>query len=148
MAAEVTIARESGAAPLNAQGRAQRGSTAKVNKALEKLTSKYRAAEGDELERMYRTYGDMESAEYKKGGELEVYFVSKAYGDGGRTRGEIPILSDAEYKDAAPRERYNPFRREYSYSQTTNEYAANSLARFVNKNGGKVKRITYIEDRD
>lgn len=148
MAAEVTIARESGAAPLNAQGRAQRGSTAKVNKALEELTSKYNEAEGEELERMYRKYGDMESAEYKKDGELEVYFEGKGYGNEGVTRGEIPILSDAEYNDAAPREWYNPFKREYSYPPTAKEYAANSVARFVEKNGGKVKRITYIEYKD
>ena len=148
MASEVFSAREGGVSSLNAQGKARRGSSAKINKALEDLTSKYRDVEGDELEKMYRKYGDMESAAYNSDGALTVYFVSKAYGNEGRSTGEIKIMSDSEYKDAAPRERYNPFRREYSYSQTTNAYAANSLARFVNKNGGKVKRIKYIEYMD
>lgn len=148
MAKEVFNAREKEANVLNVIGNHTRGNVAKVNHALENLTSQFYEAEGSDYERMYSVYGDFESAELAEDGELQVHFVSKAYGDEGRTGGEIPIMSDEEYKKAAPREHYNPLRGEYSYSRPTLNYAANSVARFVKNKGGNVKRITYIEDRD
>ena len=165
MAQETFVARESGASPLNAEGKAQRGknlvqylggvetapsggATKEINDSLWDLTRKYADSEGKDLERMYRLYGDVETAELQEDGELQVYFVTKAYGNEGRTRGTIPIMSDEEYKKAAPREFYNPFRDETTYTSTSREYAANSLVRFIRKKGGKVKRITYVEDKD
>ena len=122
--------------------------TEKINKKIEKLLTKYNAAEGKEFEKMYRVYGDIESANYTDDHTLEIFFVSKAYGNEGTYHGTIGLMDDATYKKSAPKESYNPFRDEWYWSCPTNEFAANSLARFIGECGSKVKRINYTEYKD
>lgn len=122
--------------------------TERINKKIQKLLDQYRSAENEELKQMYRMYGDIEDAGYTDDHTLKIYFVSKAYGDEGGYHGTIDLMTDEQYKKSAPKESYNPFRDEWSWSHTTNEYAANSLARFVAKCGSKVKKITYTEWKD
>ncbi len=122
--------------------------TEKINKKVQKLLDSYKSADGKKFEQMYRLYGSIEDAEYTDDHTLKIYFVSKAYGDEGTYNGTIALMTDSQYKNAAPKESYNPFRDEWSWSYTTNEYAANSLARFIGECGSKVKKITYTEYKD
>ena len=122
--------------------------TERINKKVQKLLEDYRAAEGEKFEEMYRVYGDIEDATYTDDHTLELYFVSKAYGNEGTYNGTLPLLSDKEYEKEKPKLRYNPFRDEDYWSCTTMEFAANSLVRFIAKCGSKVKRITYVEYKD
>jgi len=122
--------------------------TERINKKIQKLLEEYRAAEDKKYEKMYRLYGSIEDAEYTDDHTLKIYFVSKAYGDEGGYNGTIKLMTDAEYEKARPKEFYNPFRDKYEWPWTSNEFAANSLARFVGECGSKVKKITYTEWKD
>ena len=122
--------------------------TEKINKKIQELIDKFNTVEGDEYERMYRIYGDIEDATYTDNHTLEIYFVSKGYGDEGCNNGTIAIMNEEEYNKAKPKSFYNRFRDETTWSYPTLEYSANSLARFVNKCGGKVKQIKYTEYKD
>ena len=122
--------------------------TEKINKKVQKLLEKFRAAEGEEFEKLYRVYGDIEDANYTDDHTLEVFFVSKAYGNEGTYHGTLPLLTEEQYKKEQPRLSYNPFRDEDYWSCTTMEYAANSLVRFIAECGSKVKRINYTEYKD
>ena len=122
--------------------------TEKINKKVQKLLDSYKSAKGKKFEQMYRLYGNIEDAEYYDDHTLKIYFVSKAYGNEGTYNSTIALMTDSQYKNAAPKESYNPFRDEWSWSYTTNEYAANSLARFIGECGSKVKKITYTEYKD
>ena len=122
--------------------------TEKINKKVQKLLDSYKSAEGKKFKQMYRLYGNIEDAEYYDDHTLKIYFVSKAYGNEGAYHGTIDLMTDSQYKKAAPKELYNPFRDEYDWGCTTNEYAANSLARFIGECGSKVKKISYTEWKD
>lgn len=122
--------------------------TEKINKKIQTLLKEYRMAEDEKWEKMYRLYGNIEDATYTDDHTLEIYFVSKAYGNEGGYSGTIKLLTDAEYEKARPKRSYNPFRDEYDWGCTSNEFAANSLARFIGECGSKVKKIAYTEWKD
>lgn len=122
--------------------------TERINKKIQKLLEEYRAAEDKKYGQMYRLYGSIEDAEYTDDHTLNVYFVTKAYGNEGGYSGTIKLLTDAEYEKGRPKEFYNPFADRYEQPCTSNEFAANSLARFIGECGSKVKKITYTEWKD
>lgn len=122
--------------------------TEKINKKIQTLLKEYRMAEDEKWEKMYRLYGNIEDATYTDDHTLEIYFVSKAYGNEGGYSGTIKLLTNAEYEKARPKRSYNPFRDEYDWGCTSNAFAANSLARFIGECGSKVKKITYTEWKD
>ena len=122
--------------------------TEKINKKIQELLNNYKNLNDAEFEKMYRVYGDIEDAEYSDDKTLHIYFISKGYNDEGSYNGTIPIFSDEEYNKEKPKESYNRFRDEWSWSYPTLEFAANSLVRFINDQGAKVKKIVYTEWRD
>lgn len=122
--------------------------TEKINNKIQKLLENFRAADGEEFEKLYRVYGDIEDANYTDDHTLNVFFISKAYGNEGEYHGTLPLLTDAQYNKERPKRSYNPFRDEYVWTYPSMEFAANSLARFIAECGSKVKRINYTEWKD
>lgn len=136
MAKEVTTARESGASPLNATGRASRRSVKDINRRLDSVLNN-----GGGLNH-YAKYGDIQSAEFHDDGTLEVWATGKAYGDRRPERGTAEIMSDSEYRASAPRF-YKNFRGEETVSDVGITYAANTIVRDIRKMGRIVKKIRY-----
>ena len=82
--------------------------TERINKRIQKLLDQYRSAEGKTYEKMYRLYGSIEDAEYTDDHTLEIYFVSKAYGNEGGYSGTIKLLTMPSMRKRDPKSSTTP----------------------------------------
>lgn len=89
----------------------------------------------------YVKFGDLSSVTLKKDKTLHFHFETKGYGDYHGNDGTFKRLTDAEYNKQRPEWKYN-WRGEKDIT-LTNAYVMEMVARRIEREGGKVKAVTY-----